>query len=128
MNLWSAQKLFGLAEVLEQEAIGDIEVGSPVDRLVPVLGPPVLPPSKLNRRSRIWSWVYGNLSVLASNDRIDEIQIDFEGNRSTLIDAGIMRTWGMAEWRSYAEQRGLDVCQRSEMLELRGPRTIVALD
>lgn len=83
----------------------------------------------LGKRSKLWSWPYGNVTVLTAARRVETIEIDFEGQRPVLVDAGELAGWSLDDWRGYARSEGWDVSSRDgEITILEGPHARVGLD
>lgn len=126
-SVWSPRQVFSLAQVLESGALGPLRVGAAADEIEPCLGPAELPPARLSRRSKIWSHVYGNVTLLVSSGRIDAIQIDYEGVRPRMVEPGHQEGWRMADWQAFATQRGWEIRTVDDVVWVLGGPVILNL-
>jgi hypothetical protein len=104
-SLWSPQAVFLLADVLASRSLGAVRVGEPGGTVEAHLGAPEFPPARLNRRSAIHVWPYGNVHVLVSGGRIAGIGIDFHGPRIPMVRAGAMEGWRTVAWEEHARRQ-----------------------
>lgn len=125
---WQPRRRFELAEVLREGQLEGLELGAPADRIEAALGPPHAPAAKLSKRSKLWSWLYGNVTVLTAARRVEAIEIDFEGQRTVLVEAGALAEWSLDDWRAYARSEGWIITSRDEITILEGPQARVSLD
>jgi hypothetical protein len=102
-----------LREVLETATLHGLSVGAPIDQIEMKLGAPPLPRCRLGKRSRIWSYRYGNVSVLAS-ERVLSFMIDFPERDGALVTAADVGSWRIEDWSSYAVAEGFVVSRTSD--------------
>lgn len=125
---WQPRRRIELAEVLREGGLAGLEIGALADQIEVTLGPPQAPAAKLSKRSKLWSWLYGNVTVLTAARRVEAIEIDFEGQRPALVEAGALAEWSLADWQAYARREGWTITSRDEITVLDGPRARVSLD
>jgi len=125
---WQPRCRIELAEVLREGRLAGLEIGAPADQVEATLGPPQAPAAKLSKRSKLWSWLYGNVTVLTAARRVEAIEIDFEGQQPALVEAGALAEWSLDDWRAHAQREGWTIASRDEITTLESPRARVSLD
>jgi hypothetical protein len=126
---WQPRRRVALADVLREGRIADLTIGAPASQIEATLGPPPAPAARLSKRSKLWSWQYGNVTVLAAAHRVEAIQIDFEGRRPALVELGALADWSLADWRAHAQREGwTESSPDAEIMIFDGPRARVCLD
>lgn len=128
ISTWSPPRRFALESVLYDGSLGGLRVGDARDRIETVLGPPEAPPQRIGRKGKLWSWLYGNVSVLVANGRVEGIELDFEGNRLAMVEAGDMARWSLVGWRAFAERKRWTLRETTPVVSIVAPHAIVALD
>jgi hypothetical protein len=127
-STWAPAHCFTLEDVLRDGSLGELRVGDASERVEAVLGPPQAPTQRIGRRSKLRSWLYGNVTILEAEGRVEGIELDFEGNRPTMVDAGAMAGWAIESWRTYAERKGWRLRDTAPVVTLVAPYAIVSLE
>jgi hypothetical protein len=126
---WQPRRRVALADLLRNGRIADLTIGAPASQIEATLGPPQAPAAKLSKRSKLWSWQYGNLTVLTADHRVEAIEIDFEGQRPALVELGGLAGWSLADWLAHAQREGWTASSPdAEITILDGPQARVSLD
>lgn len=125
---WSPPRTLELRRVLSEGTLHGLRIGDPPDRIEATLGPPQAPPQPIGRRSKLRSWLYGNVTVLSTAERVEGIEIDFEGSHPRLVEAGEMGEWTLDRWRTFARDEDWEARERSPVIQLVGAHAIVGLD
>ena len=127
-DAWRPRQRFALVDVLLAGNLGGLCVGDPSDRVEALLGPPQAPAGRLSKRSKLWSHGYGNVAVLTAARRVASVEIDFEGQRAAMVEAGALAGWSLDEWRAFAGPAGFVEEARGEIVVLRSASARVVLD
>lgn len=127
-STWAPAQHLALEDVLLDGSLGGLRVGDASDRIEAALGPPQAPAQRIGRRSKLKSWLYGNVTVLEAGGRVEGIELDFEGERPTMVDAGAMAAWSIESWRTYAERKGWSLREGTSVVTLVAPHAIVSLE
>ena len=109
-------------------ALGELRPGAPESDLEAVLGTPQAPAAKLGSRSQLRSWLYGNVTVLVSEQKVVTIELDFEGAREPVVARGVTAAWRLEEWRAFAADQGWAESELAGVVRLQGPLVSVSLD
>jgi hypothetical protein len=125
---WIPTRLFYVEDILKDMAIGGLKIGAGQNEIEASLGPPELPMARLGKRSKIWVSLYGNVSVLTSNEKVISIDIDFHGNRAEMVQAGLFEKWHLQEWKSYAQDQGWHLKPIGNQYTMVGDGITIGLD
>lgn len=116
-----------LRQILREGTLAGLRVGDSPERIEATLGPPQAPPQRLGRRSKLRSWLYGNVTVLSTAERVEGIEIDFEGSRPRLVEAGELGQWTLDQWRTFARDEGWTAREHPPVVQLVADHAIVGL-
>ncbi len=125
---WQPMRRIELADALREGRLAGLAIGDPAQQIELLLGPPQAPAARLSKRSKLWSWLYGNVTVLTAARRVEAIQLDFEGQRPVLVDAGELAQWSLDDWRDYALREGWSISSREEITILESRHARVCLE
>ncbi len=85
-NSWAPMRRIELTEVLREGRLAGLIIGDPDEQIVALLGAPQVPVGKLSEHSKLWSWSYGNVTVLTAARRVE---------RSRSTSRANDRSWSM---------------------------------
>ena len=66
--------------------------------------------------------------MLTAAWRVEAIEIDFEGERPALVEAGPLGEWSLDQWLALAASEGWTITNLDEITILNGPRARISLD
>lgn len=121
-------KFFLLNRILETGSLGGLCIGDDDQRLQTILGPPPVSPSRLGRRSTLWAWSYGNVTLLTVEHRIVDIQLNFERRPFHPVQPGPLARWVLSTWQARATREGWQVDVRDDVIVLHSAHARIFLD
>lgn len=112
---WQTHLQFNLIDIIDHGDIQGLRVGSSVMKIQSILGEPQYPVAKLNKKSKVYCHLYGNINIYSANDVVEAIKIDFHGNQELPVILGKLDNyWRLAKWLSWAESSAWQVEQGNE--------------
>lgn len=127
-TFWMPKRFYYIDEILKEMAIGGLKIGAGQNEIEVLLGPPELPMARLGRKSKIWVSLYGNVSVLTSNNKVINIDIDLHGNRTEMVQIGSLEKWQLQEWKNYADDQGWHLKPIGNQYKVDGDGITIGLD
>ncbi|WP_018886421.1 hypothetical protein [Paenibacillus massiliensis] len=109
-----------LIDVIRLNSIHALQVGQPEAVVVSSLGEPELPAAKVSKKSTMVHYTYGNVTVIVEHGDVIAMDIDLHGNRQKVVHPGIVATWGLKEWQSFAEDQGWSLEHVHDIVQIRG--------
>lgn len=115
---WQTHLQFNLIDIIDHGDIQGLRVGSSVMKIQSILGEPQYPVAKLNKKSKVYCHLYGNINIYSANDVVEAINIDVHGNQKLPVILGELVNWRLAKWLSWAESSAWQVEQGNERVNL----------
>ena len=112
---------------LLNQRIDEVFVGAPSNIVTKIFGVPDMPIYKINKKSKIFSHVYGNLNILSENGKIIAILIDFHTGSTNVIELDKSINAGFEHWLSFAKKNGYDVEKNDDMVKILGTGIAICL-
>lgn len=125
---WIPKRMFYVEDILKNMSVGGLKIGAGQSEIEVLLGPPELPMAKLGKKSKIWASLYGNVSVLTSNEKVISIDIDFHGNRTKMVQTGAFEKWHLQDWKNYAQSQGWHLKSIGDQYKVDGDGITIGLD
>lgn len=108
-----------LASALEKHCVGGVSPGMAIDNAIVLIGPPDSPSAPIARH--VWSYVFGQLTVLVENHHILELQLDFErGYKRVFVALGDWVKFDLDAWCAMGDALGARVQSIGEVTVLHG--------
>jgi hypothetical protein len=117
---WSPSITFKLIEILRNDGLEELPIGSPEITIKNIMGEPEVPRAKLNKKSKVYCHLYGNVTFLTEYDKLIAIDIDLHGNRSNTVDIGDISSWNMEDWMLFAENNNWSILRCDDIILLSG--------
>lgn len=127
MNKWSSVFNMELLEIIRNQGVGELQVGTSESRLLAILGEPELPATRLGKKSPIFQRNYGNLTILTENEYVIAIDINFENKQIGGISLGEVGQYRISEWMDYAQQHDWTVTKIVDVVQLGKDRGMISL-
>lgn len=106
-NDWQAKIALNLMDIINDEGLPTIPVGDSIDNAIDLLGEPEFPRGRLGRKSKLYNYLYGNLSFTTDDENIIiQAQIDLHGYRAPTVIVGDLVHWRLKEWEHFALEKG----------------------
>jgi len=115
---WHPAFKLDVMNVIKDLSIKGLCVGSSIAQLHAIMGEPELPAAKMGKRSKIYYWLYGNVSFLAEGDYVIAIDIDFHSNRERVITFDKTMNWEINDWLNLANENKFDINNHNELCYL----------
>lgn len=126
-NKWTPELKLDIMKVINYTSINGLHVGSSTALIHELLGEPELPIAKINKKSKILYWLYGNVSILSENDYVIAIDVDFHSKREQMVTLGKLVNWGREDWLIFAKENKWDLKNISNATSLINGGIIIGL-
>ncbi|EBA0261602.1 hypothetical protein KK742_003616, partial [Salmonella enterica] len=89
-----------------------------IAQLHEIMGEPELPVARMGKKSKIYYWLYGNVSFLSEGDYVIAIDIDFHSNRERVITFDKTMNWEINDWLNLANENEFDINNDNKLFYL----------
>ncbi|EAX5842455.1 hypothetical protein BEI30_22170, partial [Salmonella enterica] len=73
---------------------------------------------RMGKKSKIYYWLYGNVSFLSEGDYVIAIDIDFHSNRERVITFDKTMNWEINDWLNLANENEFDINNDNKLFYL----------
>lgn len=126
-NNWTPSINLDLIDIINTHTIKGLRVGSPESYICKIMGTAELPVTKLNKKSKIFNHLYGNVTLLSENGCVIAISIDFNSKRTEMVAFGEIGSWGLDDWMQLAEKERWLTINSGDVIQLIGNGIIISL-
>lgn len=116
-----------MLEIIYNQGVGELQVGTSEGRMLAILGEPKLPAARISKKLPIYQHNYGNLTVLTENEYVIAIDINFENKQIGGISLGEVGQYRISEWMDYAQQHDWTVTKIVDVVQLGKDRVMISL-
>ena len=124
---WNPIFQIELMDIINSLHIKKLHVGSSDSLIYETMGEPELPVAKLNRKSKIFSHLYGNVNILSVNNTVISIDIDMHGFRKKMVILGRINSWKLNNWLELAKIKNWNVNKICDVVRLEGKGIVICL-
>ncbi|MBB2435712.1 hypothetical protein [Escherichia sp. 11.1600] len=117
-NKWNSAFKLDVMSVIKDLSIKGLRVGSSITRLHEIMGEPELPVAKISKKSKIYYWLYGNISFLSEENYVVAIDIDFHSNREKVITFDNTMNWELNNWLNLAKEYNFNINNDNQLFYL----------
>ncbi|EDU9624197.1 hypothetical protein XW65_002356 [Salmonella enterica subsp. enterica] len=117
-NKWNPAFKLDIMNVIKDLSIKGLCVGSSIAQVHEIMGEPELPVAKMGKKSKIYYWLYGNVSFLSEGDYVIAIDIDSHSNRERVITFDKTMNWEVNDWLNLANGNEFDIDNDGELVYL----------
>lgn len=116
-----------IMDIIDSLQINKLRVGSPDSLIDETLGEPELPKAKLNKKFKIYNYLYGNVSILSENNIVINISIDMHGIRKKMVTLGSVNDWTLDKWLELSKLKKWNINKFCDVVNLEGKGLIISL-
>ena len=116
-----------LMDIINSMHIKKLHVGSSDSLIYETMGEPELPVAQLNRKSKIFSHLYGNVNILSENNTIISINIDMHSFRKKMVVPGRVYEWKLDNWQELSKIKDWHVNKICDVVRLEGKGIVICL-
>jgi hypothetical protein len=116
-----------LIDIINSLHIKKLHVGSSDSLINETMGEPELPVARLNRKSKIFNHLYGNVNILSENHTVISINIDMHGFRKKMVILGSINSWKFDDWLALSKIKDWNVNQFCDGVRLEGKGIVICL-
>lgn len=124
---WSPMFQIEIMDIIDSLQINKLRVGSPDSLIDETLGEPELPKAKLNKKFKIYNYLYGNVSILSENNIVINISIDMHGIRKKMVTLGSVNDWTLDKWLELSKLKKWNINKFCDVVNLEGNGLIISL-
>lgn len=124
---WNPMFQIEIMDIIDSLQINRLRVGSPDSLIYETLGEPELPKAKLNKKSKIFNYLYGNVSILSENHAVISINIDMHGIRKKMVTLGSVSDWRLDEWLELSKLKKWNINKFCNVVHIKGKGLIISL-
>ncbi|OCG60387.1 hypothetical protein A9G42_11360 [Gilliamella sp. Nev6-6] len=124
---WKPLFQIQLIHVINKLRIHGLHIGAPDSVIYEIMGEPELPTTKLNKKSKIYCHIYGNVTIYSENNIVIAIDIDLHGVRKKIVDFGEVANWKLNDWLALSKQKGWHVNNIYDVIQLEGNGIVIGL-
>ncbi|WP_081297399.1 hypothetical protein [Gilliamella sp. wkB292] len=124
---WSPMFQIEIMDIINSLQLNKLHVGSPDSLIDETLGEPELPKAKLNKKYKIYNYLYGNVSVLSENNIVINISIDMHGIRKKMVTLGSVNDWTLDKWLELSKLKKWNINKFCDVINLEGKGLIISL-
>ncbi|MCX8729196.1 hypothetical protein J3U66_02245 [Gilliamella sp. B2969] len=124
---WSPMFQIEIMDIIDSLQINKLRVGSPDSLIDETLGEPELPKAKLNKKFKIYNYLYGNVSILSENNIVINISIDMHGIRKKMVTLGSVNDWTLDKWLELSKLKKWNINKFCDVVNLEGKGLIISL-
>ncbi|EIK3124917.1 hypothetical protein LJ068_003804 [Escherichia coli] len=108
-NIWNPEFKLDAINIIKNLSIKGLCVGSSIIQLHEVMGETELPVTKLGKKSKIYYWLYGNISFLSEGDYVIAIDVDFHSNRMQVVTLDMTLDWSIDDWLGFGRENNYNI-------------------
>ncbi|MBA0210735.1 hypothetical protein ACIPSR_15765 [Pectobacterium sp. CHL-2024] len=116
-----------LYDILNSNKFGNLKIGSSILDIISSLGEPESKPEKISRKSKIYNYSYGNVSILVEGNFVVAINIDLHGESNNFIKLEGMDNWNLEDWIKLAKSKSWNIELISDTTNIYGDGISLAL-
>lgn len=116
-----------LYDILNSNKFGNVKIGSSILDIISSLGEPDSKPEKISRKSKIYNYSYGNVSILVEGNFVVAINIDLHGESNNFIKLEGMDNWNLEDWIKLAKSKSWNIELISDTTNIYGDGISLAL-
>lgn len=116
-----------LYDILNSNKFGNVKIGSSILDIISSLGEPDSKPEKISRKSKIYNYSYGNVSILVEGNFVVAINIDLHGESKNFIKLEGMDNWNLEDWIKLAKSKSWNIELISDTTNIYGDGISLAL-
>ncbi|MEF9678437.1 hypothetical protein ABRQ00_01140 [Pectobacterium aroidearum] len=116
-----------LYDIINSNKFGSVKIGSSILDITSSLGEPNSKPEKISRKSKIYNYSYGNVSILVEDEFVVAINIDFHGKSNDFIKLEDMANWNLEDWIKLAKSKSWNIELISDTTNIYGDGISLAL-
>ena len=113
--------------IIENYSINGLSIGSPAQKIYEIMGEPDFPVGKLNKKSKLLYWSYGNITFLTENNCIVAIDIDLHSNKKEIVCLDKILNWKLENWLTWAKKHEFCIQNVSDIIKIVGSNIIFSL-
>lgn len=118
------ESLYG---IINSNKFGSVKIGTSILDIISSLGEPDSKPEKISRKSKIYNYQYGNISILVEDEFVVAINIDFHGKSNNFIKIEDMANWNLEDWTKLAKSKSWNIELISDTTNIYGDGISLAL-
>ncbi|OCG51573.1 hypothetical protein A9G38_05910 [Gilliamella sp. Imp1-1] len=116
-----------LMDIINSLNIKKLHVGSSDSLIYEIMGEPELAVTRLNRKSKIFSHLYGNVNILSENNMVISINIDMHCFRKKMVVLGRINSWKLDTWLELSKIKDWRVNKFCDVVRLEGKGIVICL-
>ncbi|EBA5557651.1 hypothetical protein BKN84_20740 [Salmonella enterica] len=117
-NIWTPEFKLDAINVIKSLSIKGLCVGSSIIQLHEIMGEAELPVTKIGKKSKIYYWLYGNISFLSEGDYVIAIDVDFHSSRMQVVTLDMTLDWGIDDWLDFGSKNNYNIKNEYELFYL----------